>query len=307
MAQEQRLRGFDIIGDIHGCSSELESLLKKLGYEQINNVYCHPLGRTAVFVGDYIDRGPDIAGVLRIVKGMHCSGNALCILGNHEYNAYRFWRPKNGEYLRKHSHTNIIQHYHTIKAFQNNEHEWDTYLDWFSTLPLYLDMPTFRVVHAYWNNDLLKISPKINLLENNELVEKCLKGVDLKLPPPISYLDKDGNKRTSARTKWWLNPSKLTYGEYIEHTSFSEDEAVQLNKPIPLSVQHEHGSGYGSCEKPVFFGHYWLKGVPTLQADNVCCLDYSVAKGDKLVCYRFDDEQTLKVDKIVYQEVFDFN
>ncbi|MEU8838450.1 polynucleotide kinase-phosphatase [Streptomyces roseus] len=71
---------FDIIGDVHGCSSELETLLGKLGYED----GVHPEGRTAVFVGDLVDRGPDSPGVLRRVMGMVGSGNALCVPGNHE-------------------------------------------------------------------------------------------------------------------------------------------------------------------------------------------------------------------------------
>ncbi|MFI6020095.1 polynucleotide kinase-phosphatase [Streptomyces sp. NPDC051287] len=71
---------FDIVGDIHGCSTELEALLAKLGYAD----GVHPEGRTAVFVGDLVDRGPDSPGVLRRVMSMVRSGNALCVPGNHE-------------------------------------------------------------------------------------------------------------------------------------------------------------------------------------------------------------------------------
>ncbi|MEU6882235.1 polynucleotide kinase-phosphatase [Streptomyces sp. NPDC046712] len=71
---------FDIIGDIHGCRSELETLLAKLGYVDGH----HPEGRTAVFVGDLVDRGPDSPGVLRRVMSMVASGDALCVPGNHE-------------------------------------------------------------------------------------------------------------------------------------------------------------------------------------------------------------------------------
>ncbi|MFD7437527.1 polynucleotide kinase-phosphatase [Streptomyces sp. NPDC059861] len=71
---------FDIIGDIHGCAAELDSLLGKLGYAD----GAHPDGRTAVFVGDLVDRGPDSPGVLRRVMAMVKSGNALCVPGNHE-------------------------------------------------------------------------------------------------------------------------------------------------------------------------------------------------------------------------------
>ncbi|MER5396501.1 polynucleotide kinase-phosphatase [Streptomyces sp. NPDC002599] len=77
---------FDIVGDIHGCASELESLLGKLGYVD----GAHPEGRTAVFVGDLVDRGPDSPGVLRRVMSMVGSGNALCVPGNHENKLGRY-------------------------------------------------------------------------------------------------------------------------------------------------------------------------------------------------------------------------
>ncbi|MEV4918577.1 polynucleotide kinase-phosphatase [Streptomyces tirandamycinicus] len=82
---------FDIVGDIHGCSSELETLLGRLGYVD----GAHPEGRTAVFVGDLVDRGPDSPGVLRRVMGMVASGNALCVPGNHENKLGRWLRGRN--------------------------------------------------------------------------------------------------------------------------------------------------------------------------------------------------------------------
>ncbi|GGT18979.1 polynucleotide kinase-phosphatase [Streptomyces purpureus] len=82
---------FDIIGDIHGCSSELETLLAKLGYKD----GAHPEGRTAVFVGDLVDRGPDSPGVLRRVMGMVAAGQALCVPGNHENKLGRWLKGRN--------------------------------------------------------------------------------------------------------------------------------------------------------------------------------------------------------------------
>ncbi|WP_405589006.1 polynucleotide kinase-phosphatase [Streptomyces sp. NBC_01190] len=89
---------FDIIGDVHGCRSELETLLAKLGYQD----GVHPAGRTAVFVGDLVDRGPDSPGVLRRVMGMVEAGAALCVPGNHEN--------KLGRYLKGRS----VQHTHGL-------------------------------------------------------------------------------------------------------------------------------------------------------------------------------------------------
>ncbi|MFF2124714.1 polynucleotide kinase-phosphatase [Streptomyces olivochromogenes] len=77
---------FDIIGDIHGCASELDTLLGKLGYVD----GAHPEGRTAVFVGDLVDRGPDTPGVLRRVMSMVAAGDALCVPGNHENKLGRY-------------------------------------------------------------------------------------------------------------------------------------------------------------------------------------------------------------------------
>ncbi|MFG3365329.1 polynucleotide kinase-phosphatase [Streptomyces sp. NPDC048156] len=103
---------FDIIGDIHGCASELETLLARLGYAD----GVHPEGRTAVFVGDLVDRGPDSPGVLRRVMSMVRSGNALCVPGNHEN--------KFGRYLkgRKVQHTHGLAE--TVEQFAGESEEF---------------------------------------------------------------------------------------------------------------------------------------------------------------------------------------
>ncbi|WP_375485014.1 polynucleotide kinase-phosphatase [uncultured Jatrophihabitans sp.] len=88
---------FDVIGDIHGCRAELETLLSDLGYtlrrdERGRAAGAHHDGRRAVFVGDLVDRGPDTPGVLRLVMGMVADGDALCVPGNHENKLLRAMR-----------------------------------------------------------------------------------------------------------------------------------------------------------------------------------------------------------------------
>jgi protein phosphatase len=83
---------FDIIGDIHGCRSELESLLGQLGYDAC--AAGHPDRRKVVFLGDLVDRGPDIPGVLRIVMTMVEAGTAICVPGNHDMKLLRKLRGK---------------------------------------------------------------------------------------------------------------------------------------------------------------------------------------------------------------------
>ncbi len=85
---------FDIIGDVHGCADELETLLRVLDYEQVEielansesstATWRHPQGRRAVFVGDLVDRGPRVVDVLNIVMSMCATGNAFCVPGNHD-------------------------------------------------------------------------------------------------------------------------------------------------------------------------------------------------------------------------------
>ncbi len=91
---------FDIIGDIHGCFDELIELLKALGYEistQLDGetVVEPPQGRKAIFVGDFVDRGPKVPEVLRLVRQMQKTNAALCVPGNHDVKLVRALRGRN--------------------------------------------------------------------------------------------------------------------------------------------------------------------------------------------------------------------
>mgnify|MGYP000057643949 CR=1 FL=1 len=52
--------------------------------------------------------------------------------------------------------------------------------------------------------------------------------------------------------------------------------------------------------KPVFFGHYWMRGAPAVQADRMACVDYSAGKGGPLVAYRWYGEDTLHCQNFVH-------
>ena len=67
-----------VIGDIHGCSDALSQLLAKI----------KPLAKddTVIFIGDYIDRGPDSKGVIDIVLQLRKEHNrVITLMGNHEF------------------------------------------------------------------------------------------------------------------------------------------------------------------------------------------------------------------------------
>jgi hypothetical protein len=98
------VEGYDIIGDVHGCATQLEALLHALGYRPAgeSGEYRHP-DRQAVFVGDLIDRGDHQLRVLEIVKAMVDAGSAQIVMGNHEFNALAYhteWPYGSGKFLR---------------------------------------------------------------------------------------------------------------------------------------------------------------------------------------------------------------
>jgi len=299
---------YDIIGDIHGFADELEHLLLKLAYTKKSGTYKHP-ERKVLFLGDFIDRGPQIRQVLHIVRKMVDAGNAIAIMGNHEYNALLFNMPQeHGGYMRTHSIKNIIQHYEMIKQFQSNEQEYRDYVKWFKTLPLYFETEHFRAVHACWDNEhiaLLKqklsnacltdelIYQYINKeTQLNSALEDTLKGKEINMPNGLTFTDKDGHIRHELRIKWWKNPKTATY----RNISFRDIKELP-ERPVEKTLLKNY---YTENEKPVFFGHYWMKGKPHLIRENICCLDFSVAKGGYLTAYRMDDEQVLTADKLVF-------
>ena len=299
----------DFIGDIHGYANKLIELLAKLGYTKVNGAYSHPT-RKVLFVGDYIDRGPQILETLEIVKAMVDSKNAIALMGNHEYNALCFhYQETEGGHLRKHLIKNIIQHYETLKQFQNKQDLYEYYLDWFKTLPLFYEGQNFNAVHACWQNSTIDYLKK-TLVENrltDELIYQSvntetplhlaivqtLKGKEMTMPNGSFFNDKDGTERTEFRMKWWENPNNMTY------KSISVEALDNLPDTKVETKNKNHIDYYTEEDKMVFFGHYWLQGKPSLYRDNICCLDYSVAKGGNLVAYRLKEENRLAPENLI--------
>lgn len=309
---------FDIVGDIHGHADALVRLLSELGYQQRGGIFRSGSDdRAAIFLGDFIDRGPDIRRVLRIVRGMIDSGNARSVMGNHEYNAICFHTNRHdGDarrplWLRPRTDKNLFQHVDTLYQFRRRRMELQEYVQWFSSLPLFLDLGNIRVVHAAWNDRDMAVcrqySSQGNLLTSDFLhatvrsgtpefaaVETMLKGVELALPEGHSYMDKDGNRRDHIRVAWWKAGSGLRYRDLQFPPSMESDVGeIAITPSEARKVPGYPGS------VPVFIGHYWLsETTPVLQSNRVCCLDYSVAKGGSLAAYTWDGESELRVDRI---------
>lgn len=312
------VRGYDIIGDVHGCANTLEKLLHKMDYQCVQGAYRNP-ERQAVFVGDVVDRGPHIREALHVVKAMVDTGAALCVMGNHEYNAigYTTLVPSSAgqRHVRPHTPRNNRLIAETLEQFADYPEEWQMFLRWFKSLPLFLDMPGFRVVHACWDHQMIAEFKRrygsncINddfILESadgrsfaNRLMDRLTRGTDLMMPDGLTIKGRDGYEREVFRTKFWADTPKSyrdvvfqpdPLPEEIADRPLSEAELAQL-----LYYPHE--------EVPVFVGHYWLQGTPNPMRSNVACLDYSAVKFGRLVAYRFDGEPVLDPDKFVWVDV----
>lgn len=301
---------YDIIGDIHGHAEALKALLAKMGYSRRNKGFAHPT-RQAIFVGDFIDRGPQIAEVLTIVRTMVDSGAAHAVMGNHEFNAIAFHTWNFGKnYFREHCKKNVGQHCATLDQVPDIL-DW---VEWFKSLPVTFDLETIRVVHACWDEkDIEVLHRGLDRLgrftpeflrealpddKSGELylaVEHVLKGKERRLPEGLSYRDKDGHERKTVRVRWFESPVGKRWRDYAfgAEVDFPDDE-------VPLETLD---APYPPDAPPVFFGHYWLKAErPEILAPNVACVDYSVAKEGLLVAYRWKGEAKLTTSHFEYTD-----
>ncbi|WP_416438864.1 metallophosphoesterase [Phnomibacter sp. MR] len=302
---------YDVFGDIHGYAQELEMLLQQRGYERQKGVYAHPEGRQAIFVGDYIDRGPMIRETLHLIKDMCDAGNALAVMGNHEFNAISFHTPhtESGGFFRDHSLTEIEQHIETLRQFKHFEKEWTYFLEWFNTLPLFLDLEHIRVVHACWDSkhiewlkdnytgidkEILRMAnDKRNRSEVFSIINETLKGKEYTLPKGHFFVDKGGVVRNESRIKWWApKAAPIAFNHYL-----MDCPPELANEMVPVDAEL---FTYDD-NVPVFFGHYWLKGLPKIDT-NAICLDYSVAKNGHLVCCSVDRINNKPVMQLSYQK-----
>ncbi len=312
-------RGYDIIGDIHGCASALERLLSVLGYRQQQGVWQHPW-RMAIFLGDIIDRGPEIRESLEIVRLMVEGGHAHCIMGNHEYYALAWHTaaPTGSRqlFVREHNsrHAGIWQA--TAQAFADHPHEWQDYLAWFAHRPLFLEGDSFRVVHACWDKQLIegvrqrfgggRVDREFIQASaepgsfSHQVFNRLLRGINLLLPDGQKMAGQDGLTRRTYRARFWQEEQDpQTYAELAFQPDPMPENIAGQRLPkgfYQQLVQHE------ASDPVLFVGHYWRDGEPAMIRTNLACLDYSAVNGGRLVAYRLDDEPHLLPEKFVWVE-----
>ncbi|WP_068826769.1 metallophosphoesterase [Pseudomonas sp. BMS12] len=311
-------RGYDLIGDVHGCARSLERLLEQMGYRQQGGVWRHPQ-RMALFLGDIIDRGPRVREALHLVHAMVEAGQALCIMGNHEYNAlgWHIEAPvaSGRQYVREHTARHERLLLQTFRQFEQHPGDWHDFLGWFQQLPLFIDAGRFRLVHACWDNELIAGLQRMHgggrvdraFVEAsavagsfaNRVFERLLRGTDMRLPLGLTLTSDEGFPRAHFRTKFWEEDPQ-TYGDVVFQPDALPDEVARL--PLPEG-EKSRLLQYGADEPLLFVGHYWRRGQPGPIRANLACLDYSAVMYGKLVAYRLDQENRLDPGKFVWVEV----
>lgn len=143
-----------VIPDIHGCVFTLKTLIETQIKPNKND--------HLIFLGDYIDRGPDSKGVIDYIMEMQKNNyNITALMGNHEDYCIKAYNEdkKNIGFLGIRRKTKIQKEwemYGGLQALESFNVDWpkdipEKYLDWMRNLDYYTEVDDFIIVHAGLN------------------------------------------------------------------------------------------------------------------------------------------------------------
>ena len=302
---------YDIIGDVHGYATLLKKLLLQIGYTKTENGYAHP-SRKAVFVGDFVNRGPEIRKTIRIIRKMVENGSAFAVIGNHEINAITYYlKDKDGSPLIKSPGKNFLSLYKTINQFSAYSEEWKNHRDWIRELPLFLDLGEIRIVHACWSESAIELIKKAETegVSRKSIFRKVYKkpksalsksvltltkGIDFKMPGDLKIINNKGVSPRTFRMRWWEEPLGKTFEEMSFESKF---ELPQYEIPKQIIPQDEP---YPNDAPIVFFGHYCRHAGPHVIKSNLCCVDSCIAGTKILTAYQWHGEKVLDPNNLIH-------
>jgi hypothetical protein len=285
-------------------------MLLTLGYAKNGEYYSHP-DRTAIFAGDFINRGSDNRKTIRIIRSMVENNSGKAILGNHEiYAILLSMKDKDKTKLVKMPKGGMLSALKTLEEFKTTAEEWKKHCKWLRSLPFYIDFGPIRIVHACWSHSAIDIINKgkpenwtkkdvfRNLLkkpnhEYSKAIVTLTKGCDLQMPVDLKILNNKSVSPRSFRLRWWEELQGKTFEEISFESKFALPEYTVPQQILPLNPV------YPSDAPPVFFGHYSRFDGPFVIKHNICCTDSWIAGSRTLTAYRWCGESELKPENLV--------
>ncbi|WP_221563867.1 bis(5'-nucleosyl)-tetraphosphatase PrpE [Alkalihalobacillus sp. TS-13] len=138
---------FDVIGDIHGCYTELIRLIEELDYtKDTRGEYHHQENRKLVFLGDLTDRGPESIKVIRLVFHLVKQGIALYSPGNHCDKLYRFFQGRDVQI--RHGLETTVAEFKDLEQKEKVEIS-SMFKNLFEEAPLYLQLDEKKLIVAH--------------------------------------------------------------------------------------------------------------------------------------------------------------
>jgi hypothetical protein len=249
----------DIIGDVHGEIDALLTLMHRLGYDGRG---LNPT-RRLVFLGDLTDRGPDSPSVVKLVQSLVAAGRAQCILGNHDLNILLGEEKHDNDWFfgRAFRENGVV-----VPQVLADATTRDMVTGFFRTLPLALERPDLRVVHACWQPEMIDIARAAKDAEELYKHHQQLIEADFAARPYLDEIEQDLEHQN-------LNPVKvLTSGlEARVETPFEASGKLRYQGRV---------NWWESYELPELcvFGHYAIPfGQPRGHGQAVC-VDFGIGK-----------------------------
>lgn len=126
------------IGDIHGHREKLTALTEAVKAYMITTGLRFGNDWNFIFIGDYIDRGPDSMGTVEQVQQFEADG-AICLMGNHERFALDDRYPYDPQ---------TLESYGCFSDTIPMDSVFFDHLEWFATLPVFFETGNHFFVHA---------------------------------------------------------------------------------------------------------------------------------------------------------------
>jgi hypothetical protein len=266
----------DLVGDVHGEVAALRSLLGHLGYPADRT---HPQGRRLVFLGDLVDRGPDSPAVVRLVRGLVEDGLAQCVLGNHELNLMLGLRKEGNAWFFGQPSESMGRPPRSVPQAPADDRLREQAQAFFRRLPLGLERPDLRAVHACWDAEAVgRVRHRTDaVLAAREFRQAIVE--DLRRRPAAD----DIGRRLALRNR---NP--------VQVLTSGPERRLPRSSSAGGKGRLAWWEGYGRDEPFCVFGHYWRVRLPhddefehlfdegrphaALGAGRAMCLDYSAGK-----------------------------